>query len=285
MDIVSTCRNLLNPIGSALGRTATRDLENRFESLKVAHKDLTREFVDTKKRHSNLYEYLGETALSHSQKGHYNEEIHSAQLSVNRLSNLIDSVEIKLLQVKNLRGEKQQLTLIAGELESARHSLTKVDAIVAAIRQEIMITLAINDQKESQKANNAITQRLSNIETNTSTQAQRIRASYRKMGLEMLVEDYTIPVPPSPPNSDSGDEGRLSRRVSVKYTGYEKTNQGTADLDPKQGFLNLPMEHDVDTFSRVMEGAFNATLEKGSSEVRFRSYRHEMMEGISELPT
>ncbi|EPS44831.1 hypothetical protein H072_1152 [Dactylellina haptotyla CBS 200.50] len=149
---------------------------------------------------STVQEYVPRAELSASQKTRCEHHIRDIELRINKLVNLLDSIVGRLTDKTVSKKVKQKLALVNGEIPSLRDQIDKIGQNLSAVREEMLIAIALDERTERRKATSLVSKQLDLIEANTTgSDASKIRKQY-KTSARMLIMDDFCELPPYTPN-------------------------------------------------------------------------------------
>ncbi|KAF3213565.1 hypothetical protein TWF191_010039 [Orbilia oligospora] len=157
--------------------------------------DLSDNVKSTEVQLSTIQDYLSRAGLSSAQRSRCEYHLRDTEVRINKFVSSMEAILTKM-NAKSMKKMKQKLKLVNGELDGLRYQIDKIDRNLSAIRQELMIGIALDERQERRATTAQVVEKLDVIEANTTgTDARKLRKKYKVYAQELMMDDYVVPPP------------------------------------------------------------------------------------------
>ncbi|KAF3156039.1 hypothetical protein TWF225_008147 [Orbilia oligospora] len=185
--------------------------------------DLSDNVKSTEVQLSTIQDYLSRAGLSSAQKSRCEYHLRDTEVRINKFVSSMEAIVTKM-NAKSMKKMKQKLKLVNGELDGLRYQIDKIDRNLSAIRQELMIGIALDERQERRATTAQVVEKLDVIEANTTgTDARKLRKKYKVYAQELMMDDYIVP-PPYTPGSSTSTPASVNARSPVPSINSETSS-------------------------------------------------------------
>ncbi|KAF3319571.1 hypothetical protein TWF173_000190 [Orbilia oligospora] len=222
--------------------------------------DLSDNVKSTEVQLSTIQDYLSRAGLSSAQKSRCEYHLRDTEVRINKFVSSMEAIILKM-NTKSMKKMKQKLKLVNGELDGLRYQIDKIDRNLSAIRQELMIGIALDERQERRATTAQVVEKLDVIEANTTgTDARKLRKKYKVYAQELMMDDYVVPPPytpgsststpasvnaRSPPSSVFSSPSSVYSQLSSIYSQQSVTELPATPVDPSKARTVFPTHNKI----------------------------------------
>ncbi|KAF3089656.1 hypothetical protein TWF102_009259 [Orbilia oligospora] len=222
---------------------------------------------------STIQDYLSRAGLSSTQKSRCEYHLRDTEVRINKFVSSMEAIITKI-NAKSMKKMKQKLKLVNGELEGLRYQIDKIDRNLSAIRQELMIGIALDERQERRATTAQVVEKLDVIEANTTgTDARKLRKKYKVYAQELMMDDYVVPPPyspgsststpasvnaRSPPSSVFSPPSSVYSQLSSIYSQQSITELPATPIDPSKARILFPAHNKISMSSTYTAADYTA---------------------------
>ncbi|KAK6533824.1 hypothetical protein TWF694_002753 [Orbilia ellipsospora] len=192
MDISKACRGLVSPLDLVAAKLST------ILSL-VGSAENTLDFLIQNVRSieiqlATVQEYVARAELSTTQRERCGNYVCDIELRTVKLISQLDLIINKLKDRSICKKPKQKTALVGKEVQNLRDQIDKIGENLSAVREEMLLSIALDDRAERRKDHFLIRNQLDVIEANTEgSDARKIKKYYKSSAQSLLADDFSNP--------------------------------------------------------------------------------------------